>query len=342
MARLKHESGFLDLEETNATITEVYPKLCRVRLDSDGRILLCSYRRAQVYNREEQQERSPVAVVDRAKVQILGSQDGVVEGVAERRNSLMRVAPGREGIQVHVLASNVDLLVIVAATKNPEFLPGLVDRFLVASQFSGIPAVLCLNKIDLVEGGSGPWELYRKLGVPVIEVSAHSKKGLEELIARVRTGVSVFCGHSGVGKTSLLRGLLGQDVGRVGELNAVTQKGKHTTTGAVMLEGSGLRVIDTPGVREFGLPGLDPENLKDFFPEFSELVCATRFCSHDGEEGCQAASFPRHESYVRILESIREEQVLRKASERKGSGKGFGKNSKPDKNSKPGRRFPSR
>jgi ribosome biogenesis GTPase / thiamine phosphate phosphatase len=316
MARLRHESQALDPADANGTVAEVFPKLCKVRIDASGATLLCPYRRAQVYNREAAEadirERTPVAVGDRVKVQVLGSQDGVVEGVSSRRNQLMRLAPGREGLQIHILASNDDLLVIVAAVREPEFSPGLIDRFLVAGQIAGIETVICINKMDLRQQDESPWEIYSKIGIPVVPVSAKGAPGVQALQERIAGKLSVFCGHSGVGKTSLLRVLLGREIGRIGELSQATGKGRHTTTGAVLLEGPGCRVIDTPGIREFGVVGIEPEELRHYFPEFRELGCAVTDCLHEDEPGCVAQELPRYSSYRRVLTSLKEEYESRK------------------------------
>jgi len=335
MTRLRHESRSAAPSEANATVTEVFPKLCRVRMDDDGRILLCPYRRAQVYNREasevEIQERTPVAVGDRVVAKSFGSRDGVVEAVASRQNQLMRLSPGREGLQVHVLASNVDLLVIVAAARNPDFSPGLIDRFLVGAQIAGIETVICVNKMDLREGDEAPWAIYEKIGVTVIPTSAKGEPGLGAIRDKVHGKLAVFCGHSGVGKTSILRGLLGREVGRIGEISESTGKGKHTTTGAVFLEGADLRVIDTPGIREFGLVGIEVEELRLYFPDFKDVGCPSNECLHEDEEGCRARELPRYSSYRRILTSLREELEERRKHATKSRAR-----------LKPGRRSPSR
>jgi ribosome biogenesis GTPase / thiamine phosphate phosphatase len=129
---------------------------------------------------------------------------------------------------------------------------------------------------------------------------------------RIAGKLSVFCGHSGVGKTSLLRVLLGREIGRIGELSQATGKGRHTTTGAVLLEGPGCRVIDTPGIREFGVVGIEPEELRHYFPEFRELGCAVTDCLHEDEPGCVAQELPRYSSYRRVLTSLKEEYESRK------------------------------
>jgi ribosome biogenesis GTPase len=307
-------------EEANATVIEVFPQLCRVRLDSDATERLCSYRRAQVYDHglggEGFRERSPVAVGDRVRVESTNPQSGVIDGVSLRGNQLVRPAPGRErdpnsDIQpVHVVASNIDDLVIVASTRNPDFSPGLIDRFLVAARLSGIRPVLCVSKIDLAEGGQRPWNLYREIGVPVFEISSRSCAGISELQSALMGRKVVFCGHSGVGKTSLLRQLTGREIGRVGEVSEATGKGRHTTTSAVLLHAPGNSLwIDTPGMRAFGLLGVTPETVQQYFPELEAAPCSEKPCSHGSKEespGCAARGLPRYESLLRIRQSLLE------------------------------------
>jgi ribosome biogenesis GTPase / thiamine phosphate phosphatase len=298
----------LAASEANAVVAEVFPNQCRVRLDGEEINLLCSYRRANVIKEgAEIRERSPVAVGDRVKVERIGSQNGIVAGVCERRNHLSRPAPGRENVRFqHVIAANVDALVIVASAVEPDFSPGLVDRYLVAASFAGIEPILCLTKVDLLGAAeSRPSDLHRSLEYPVFELSSKSGAGVDALRKTIEGRTVVFCGLSGVGKTSLLRELLASDFGRVGEVSTATGKGRHTTTGAILLGGpSGSQWIDTPGIREFGLSEIPPARLAECFPEFQGLGCAVSACLHQDEEGCLARAFARHASYRRILESL--------------------------------------
>lgn len=298
----------LPWEEANATVAEVFPKLCRARLD-DGTDRLCAYRRAQVFGHAgtEYRERSPVAVGDRVKVTSTGSKDGVIDGVCERRTRLLRPAPDREEKVVHVVVANIEILVIVAAAKDPEFSPGLVDRFLVAAQDQGIHPIICVNKTDLLAADAvKPWAYYSEIGFEVVEVSAKKGHQVSDLKEKLIGKSVAFCGHSGVGKTSLLRSLLGSEIGRVGEVSELTGKGRHTTTGAVLLEGQdGSRWIDTPGVREFGLLDIAPEALASYFPEFLNSHCGDPACLHFDEESCRVKQLPRYSSYRRIFESLR-------------------------------------
>jgi ribosome biogenesis GTPase len=202
----------------------------------------------------------------------------------------------------HTLVANIDLLVIVAACHEPEFTPGLIDRFLVAALAAGIEPLICVTKLDLFEGGAKPWALYSEIGFPVVETCAKTGIGLSDVRQAIEGKLATFCGHSGVGKTSLLNALLGFHVGRTGEVSASTGKGQHTTTGAYLIPES--RLIDTPGIREFGLLGIEAEALRKYFPEFQGATCADSDCWHRDEEGCTVKELPRYGSYRRMLESL--------------------------------------
>lgn len=303
-------SKFLSPEEANGTVAEVFPNQCRVRLDGNqgAKDLLCSYRRAEVVSKgkDEVRERSPVAVGDRVKISAVGA---TVEGICQRSNSLTRLAPGREEAQVHhVLAANVDGVVIVNSVTKPEFSPLVVDRFLVACEAAKIPVALVLNKADLLGPDSpsaAPWKLYESLGYQIFEISAKSGWGCDPLLSWISGKTIVFCGHSGVGKTSLLRFLLKQDFGKVQEVNEETGLGRHTTTGAILLGGpDDSHWIDTPGVRDFGVAGVQPSDLKEAFPELRNLRCEVMKCNHLDEPGCLARELPRYASYRGLYEVL--------------------------------------
>ncbi len=296
--------------QANATVEEVFPKQCKVRLDEGGRGFLCSYRWAEIMNKAktEARERTPVCVGDRILIEKLDDRSGVVVGVCSRKNSLVRPAPGRDGQKnYHALAANLDLLVIVASVKEPEFSPGLIDRFLIAAEFQKIPVLICASKIDLwLESSEVPvWEKYSQFGYEVLGISSKASSGVDSLRQRIEGTTVAFCGQSGVGKTSLVRALLKANVGRVEEVNPLTGKGRHTTTGAVLLDAPGnSRWIDTPGVREFGLVNLEARELADYFPEFRKLNCRLSGCSHSSEIKCDARTLFRYSSYLRIFNSL--------------------------------------
>ena len=236
------KSALSDAALANSVVTEVFPNQCRVILDGSGEEILCTYRRAQLLLpgqiADEARERTPVALGDRVLAERLNPQSGVVEAVAPRANFLARPAPGREA-EIHVIAANIDLVVIVASIVQPEFSPGLVDRYLIASRAAGIHQLLCITKRDLqpvpaTAAARSPWEIYGDLGYEWISVSAKTGSGIEDLKKRISGKTVVFCGHSGVGKTSLFRSLSGTAIGRVADVNAQTGKGRHTTTSSVL------------------------------------------------------------------------------------------------------------
>ena len=302
-------STSLPKKDANATVAEVFPNQCRVKFDEEGAPpILCTYRRAEVVSKSkaEVRERTPVAVGDRVLAVKAANQGGVIEGICTRKNCISRPAPGRDGTRVHhVLAANIDLLVVVVSADRPKFSPGLIDRFLVGAESEGVPSLICVTKTDLVNQPEKEWKIYQDLGYPIFEVSSVQQTGIQEIKDFVQGKTVVFCGQSGVGKTSLLRRLLGIQIGKVGSVNESTGKGKHTTTGAILLGGpQRSQWIDTPGVREFGLANVTPEKLAGFFSELATLRCTQAHCLHFNEAGCIARGLPRYLSYRRILESL--------------------------------------
>lgn len=289
---------------STGVVSEVFPNQCNVILDSDPtRKLLCTYRRGQFLNKKsEWRERSPVAPGDFVEVRVLGSKDGVAENLLPRRNKIQRKAPGREGQVLHTIAANVDQVVIVSAFLNPPFSPGLIDRFLIATQQEQIVPLIVINKMDLANDPSvtdkTPWKLYEDMGYQCIPVSAHDPASLDVLREKLKGKTSVFCGHSGVGKTSLLHELFGEKIGKIGTVNAVTGKGKHTTTVSILLQPEpGTRFIDTPGIKEFGLFGITPNELIQHFPELYEV--------QQKRESIEGLS--RYQSYLRIKQGLEDE-----------------------------------
>ncbi|MCA8956011.1 MAG: ribosome small subunit-dependent GTPase A [Planctomycetes bacterium] len=245
-----------------------------------------------------------------------------IEALEPRRTVLSRHDPGNPH-QPRILVANVDLVVVVAAAARPPLRPGLIDRLLLAAAAGGSAAAVCINKIDL----SSPSERtalhallgdYAALGHAVSCCSTTTGEGIEALRAQLDGRTSVLVGHSGVGKSSLLNVLDPGGARRTGEVRAHDGRGRHTTTA------SGLRrldertvVIDTPGVRAFGLDALQPEEIRAGFPEFAQDAAACRFsdCTHVDDPGCavraavegERVSAERYRSYLRILAAQRDE-----------------------------------
>ena len=218
-----------------------------------------------------------------------GSLARIVE-VVERSTTLRRTADDDDPVE-RVIVSNADQLVVVAALADPEPRPRLIDRALVAAYDAGMAPLLCLTKADLADPET-LLSTYRSLGVPwvVTQLKGEGSGDLTELRERLRGRTSVLVGHSGVGKSTLVNALV-PDAGReVGIVNAVTGRGRHTSTSAYLLELPGAEgwIIDTPGIRSFGLAHVQPENLIEAFPDLDEMTeGCPRGCSHGtGEPEC--------------------------------------------------------
>ncbi|MGQ0613790.1 MAG: ribosome small subunit-dependent GTPase A [Planctomycetaceae bacterium] len=257
-----------------------------------------------------------VAVGDRVTVEREG-EVGAVTGVEERRSELARPDPSRPRHK-QVIAANVDLLLVVASAAEPSPVTGLIDRFLVAGAHMGIETALLLNKVDLDPGQTRAEfrDAYAEAGLRVLETSAVARTGLEELKALLTGRTTTLAGHSGVGKSSLANALDPSLRIRTAEVQERSGKGVHTTTTASLLRLPwGGYLVDTPGIREFGLWGMEARDLGACFPEIAARASSCRFqdCLHDKEpecavkEACGASDFPewRYASYRTLLDEIR-------------------------------------
>lgn len=266
-------------------------------------------------------ENSALAVGDRVNLEPLGDELMRINSVEPRRSALGRQAgrghDGANGSQ-QVLAANIDQVLLVCSPTSPPFRPRLVDRYLVVSAWQGLPLILCLNKSDL---GITP-ELetlldgYARLGLRVLRTSATTGSGIPQLIEAIAGKISLLSGHSGVGKSSLLNALepdLELRTGGVTTAKAGQGKGTHTTTSARLIKLSvpDTHLVDSPGIRAFGLGQPGPAEIAAGFPEMRrwEPDCRVRGCLHDGEPYCAVAggmsrsAFGLHrlDSYRRLL-----------------------------------------
>jgi ribosome biogenesis GTPase len=230
--------------------------------------------------------RKGVVVGDRVKV--VGDDsgaDGALARIVEvepRVTVLRRTADDDDPIE-RVIVANADQLVVVTALADPEPRHGLIDRALVAAYDAGLKPLLCLTKSDLADPET-LLSTYRSLGVPW--VVTHRGGDLTELRARLEGRTSVLLGHSGVGKSTLVNALVPDAEREVGVVNAVTGRGRHTSTSALMLAlPAGGWIVDTPGIRSFGLAHVEPENLIEAFPDLDEMTeDCPRGCTHGADE----------------------------------------------------------
>lgn len=301
-------------EALSGLVIEVGAGMCRVVV-GEGEVWPCSLR--GTLTEQETGYTNVVTVGDSARVLSNGAGGGVVIEIEPRRNVLARPDSFYTHLQ-QALAANIHQLLIVAAWRNPHYWPELIDRYLITAQRQNIPAILCINKVDLVEDVldlEDYVKYYRKLGVTVLLTSTVSGAGLESLRTLIAGKITVLTGMSGVGKSSLLSAVEPTFQLRTGEVSDASGEGKHTTTQSVMLPiGAGGYVIDTPGIREFGLRGLDPTELASYYPEFEPYrgMCRFRGCTHRHEPDCgvraavEALQIPgwRYHTYATIYESL--------------------------------------
>jgi ribosome biogenesis GTPase len=263
----------------------------------------------------------PVAIGDRVRYTDASNGQGMIVEILPRESKLSRPAPV-PGARVfeQVIVSNVDLVLPVFSVANPAPKWGLLDRYLVSAEAAGLPSLIVINKIDLASKNptfDQEIEIYRRIGYPVLSVSAVTGEGIDELKHRLQGKLSVLVGKSGVGKTSLLNAIqqgLGLRVKAVG--NGEIGKCRHTTTRLEMFElDFGGALVDTPGMREFGLWDIPSDELAYLFPEMADHVGHCKFglsCRHDREHGCAVRkavmsgeiSPYRYQSYMRLREEL--------------------------------------
>ncbi len=236
--------------------------------------------------------------------------------VGLRKSMLSRVAI-HGGHTEHVIAANIDNLVIMAPLLSPDLNRRLIDRYLVAAEIGKIKPIIAVNKIDLVQGMNVQDILqpYHDLGITILYMSALYGEGIKPLEEHLKDKTSVFSGQSGAGKSTLVNSLLGEQVQVVSEISDKSNKGRHTTSFVAEFDlPFGGTVIDTPGIREFALAGVDKQNLPLYFHEFDDFMlnCKYKPCSHTHEPNCAVAEavengeidYDRYESYIYLYESL--------------------------------------
>lgn len=265
---------------------------------------------------------NPVAVGDIVVYELQGDSQvvdsehpAIITEVLPRKNYLIRKSTNLSR-QSHIIAANVDRAFIVVTIDFPEVKLPFIDRLLVTAQAYGVPSVIVLNKMDLFADDprvEAFHNIYENAGYPVLEVSAQQGTGLEQLRQLCSEGISIFSGASGVGKSSLIKALDPSLDPKVGEISDVHLQGRHTTTFYEMYPlSNGGFIVDTPGIRGFGLVEVDKEEIALYFPEMLRLSQDCRFspCTHTHEPGCAVKraveegtiSYERYSSYLGMLD----------------------------------------
>ncbi len=267
----------------------------------------------------ELKELSPVAVGDRVSIAVEEPPYGVIEEVHERKNKLSRpdvIKPEWE----QILVTNCDQLIVVASVTHPKLKYGTIDRFLIAGESAGLECAIVLTKIDLAKPGSYDrvLEVYRGAGYAIIPTCALDGRGMDDLRSLVKLKTSIFSGHSGVGKSSLLNALEPGLGIRTKIVSESTDRGQHTTTHIELHPLSfGGYIADTPGIRSIGLWKVTPEDMAHLYPEFRPFLGQCRFhnCLHIGEPNCRIKQAveegkiapERYDGYTRIRNTLDEE-----------------------------------
>lgn len=263
---------------------------------------------------------NPIAVGDLVDFELETDNNqvsGIINNIHDRRNFIVRKSVNLSK-QTHIIAANIDLVFLMITINNPPTLTSFIDRFLITANAYSIKAVLLFNKIDTYDKEAllevkYLAHLYRKIGYECIEVSAKTGENVEKVKALMHDKVSMFSGHSGVGKSTLVNAIEPTLDIKTKEISIQHMQGQHTTTFAEMFDLSfDAKIIDTPGIKGFGVVDMDKEEVGDYFPELFVLKqdCKFNNCLHVKEPNCAVKkaldngeiAFSRYRSYLQIIE----------------------------------------
>lgn len=262
---------------------------------------------------------NPVAVGDRVLFDYVASEElGQITAIQDRKNVIIRRSTNLSK-QTHILASNIDLAIIVATPILPRTSTGFMDRFLISAESYHIPVLIVFNKLDLFESDMELVEYYEEVyhmaGYETLCVSAQRGDNIEKLKSYIAGKTILLAGHSGVGKSALINAISPELHIKTGKISSAHLKGTHTTTFATMhFTDDGTLLIDTPGIKEFGVVDFEPWELGHWFPEFKAFIPHCRYanCTHQHEPGCAVIEavdqnkihVERYNNYLGILSNI--------------------------------------
>ena len=267
---------------------------------------------------------NPIAVgdvVDFDLDETVDEVNGIITNIHDRKNYIVRKSVNLSK-QTHIIASNIDIGFLIVTINNPITTTSFIDRFLVTAKAYGIEAILIFNKIDTFDEATLDEQLYlqhtyQEIGYKCLRVSATDNKGISELMDLMKGKVSMFSGHSGVGKSTLVNAIEPTLNLKTKEISNTHSQGQHTTTFAEMFDlANDIRIIDTPGIRGFGMVDMEPQEISDYFTEFFALKgdCKFNNCLHKEEPHCAVKNaldedkiaWSRYQSYLKILEGDEE------------------------------------
>jgi ribosome biogenesis GTPase len=271
---------------------------------------------------------NPIAVGDVVKMELENELESTatITAIDDRKNYIARVSPHNKN-QHHIVASNLDQSILFATIKDPKTSQGFIDRFLVSCEAYHVPAVIVFNKADVY--GKKEMDRFEELrlmyeltGYKVLLASIVNNLGVTEVKTLLQDKVTLLSGHSGVGKSSLINAIFPELNLRTKEVSEWSGKGMHTTTFAEMFDlPLGGKVIDTPGLREFGLVDITKQELSQYFPEMRKLLndCQFNNCMHINEPGCAVKNAvntgevheDRYVSYLSILDTMEDKSYQR-------------------------------
>lgn len=288
----------------------------------DGRLHQCRIKGK--FRLQEIKSTNPISVGDRVHFDLEKKGDdeiGVINEIFERDNFIVRKSVNLSK-QTHIIAANVDIVFLLVTINNPPTFTTFIDRFLVTAEAYSVQTVLVFNKIDTYEIEERAEILYLKdiyepIGYTCIEVSATEGKNIDKIKALMKGKVSMFAGHSGVGKSTLVNAIEPSLNLKTKEISDQHKQGQHTTTFAEMFDLSfDARIIDTPGIKGFGVVDMEKDELGDYFPEFFALKSECKFnnCIHVNEPKCavkdalenEEIAWSRYKSYLQIMEGEEE------------------------------------
>ena len=270
---------------------------------------------------------NPIAVGDQVQFELESDGKGIISDILPRENYIIRKSVNLSK-QYHIIASNIDISVLVVTLNNPVTSTNFIDRFLVSCEAYGIPVIIAFNKKDTYLDKESIEikklvDMYELIGYECELISAKYGDGVDEIIRLIRNKTCIISGHSGVGKSTLINSISPNLKLKTKEISSSHKQGKHTTTYAEMYDlDSDIKIIDTPGIRGFGLVEITKHELGDFFPEFFEASqkCKFKNCLHLDEPDCNVKNKIKQgkifeSRYNTYLDMLKDQNIYRKSDE---------------------------